>query len=331
MVDAPSLIMPGAIDSNVPMTWALVEGDWRLFALTSWGGIPALLHGSGLTQMREAGPVTIVGHPGHGVWIESVIPDEGGTWYGYYHHEAPAEACGRMDRFIPRIGALRSRDRGYTWEDLGIIVEAPADTAACTSTNRFVIGGVGDVSAMLSPDRQNLFLFITQYSRIPSDQGVAVGRLAWADRDAPVGRVTVWRDNVWMPARPAVDADGVITWSYPSGTPLSPVSKPWHDGHVAADAFWGASIHWNQYLERYVMLMNRTRDEYFNNEGIYISYARTLDDPRAWSPPRKIMNAGGWYPQVAGLERGTGSDKEAGQRARFFVTGRSERYIEFQR
>lgn len=79
------------------------------------------------------------------------------------------------------------------------------------------------------------------------------------------------------------------------------------------------------------MLLNRTRDEYFNNEGIYISYARTLDDPRAWSPPRKIMNDGGWYPQVAGLERATGSDKEAGQRARFFVTGRSERYIEFQR
>ena len=151
---------------------------------------------------------------GHGVWIESVIPDESGTWYGYYHHERAAEACGRMDRFIPRIGALRSRDRGYTWEDLGIIVEAPPDTAACTSTNRFVIGGVGDVSAMLSPDRQDLFLFSSQYSRIPSDRGVAVGRLAWADRDAPVGRVTVWRDNVWMPARPAVDANGVTTWSY---------------------------------------------------------------------------------------------------------------------
>ena len=85
---------------------------------------------------------------------------------------------------------------------------------------------------------------------MPSDQGVAVGRLAWADRDTPVGRVTVWRDNVWMPARQAVDTDGVITWSYPIGTPLSPVSKPWHDGHVSADAFWGPSIHWNQYLDR---------------------------------------------------------------------------------
>lgn len=323
--------MPGAIDSNVPMTWELVDGSWSLFALTSWGGIPARLFGSGLTQMREAGPVTIVRHPGHGIWIDSIIPDEAGVWYGYYHHETPAYACGRVDRFIPRIGALRSTDRGSSWEDLGMIVEAAAGSDACASTNRYVIGGVGDVSAMLSPDGRDLFLFISQYSTTPSDQGVAVGRLAWADRDSPGGRVTIWRDGAWIPPRFTADADGVETWSYPSGTPLSTVSKPWHDGQVAADAFWGPSVHWNRYLERYVMLLNRARDENFNNEGIYISYARTLDDPRGWSTPQKIMNGGGWYPQVAGLDVATGSDKDAGQRARFFLTGRSERYIEFQR
>jgi hypothetical protein len=43
------------------------------------------------------------------------------------------------------------------------------------------------------------------------------------------------------------------------------------------------------------------------------------------------MNGGGWYPQVAGLEPGMGTDKVAGQRARFFVTGRSESFIEFER
>jgi hypothetical protein len=153
-------------------------------------------------------------------------------------------------------------------------------------------------------------------------QGVGVARLAWADRDAPGGRVTVWRDGAWIPA---------TAGDYPAGTPPVRVTRPWHDGDPAGDAFWGPSVHWNTYLERYVMLLNRTRDELFNNEGLYVSYARTLSDPREWSAPRKIMNGGGWYPQVAGLEAQTGTDKQAGQRARFFITGKSQHYIEFRR
>jgi hypothetical protein len=77
------------------------------------------------------------------------------------------------------------------------------------------------------------------------------------------------------------------------------------------------------------MLLNRARDEEFTNEGIYVSFAQALDDPRAWSVPRKILNGGGWYPQVAGSEPGTGTDREMGRRARFFLTGRSTRNIEF--
>ena len=317
LVSAPSLIMPGAVDSNVPMAWDLVEGRWRLFALTSWGGIPARLTGPSLDQMQSVGSVTIEPHPGHGIWIESVIPDDQGTWYGYYHHEAPAEACGRSDRFIPRIGAARSTDRGATWEDLGIILEGPPDGTACASTNRFLLGGVGDVSAVLTADRSDLFLYFTQYPRSASAQGIAVARLARADRDAPRGRLTIWNQGAWLP-----DVEG---------TPLVAPGRPWHDGNAAADAFWGPSIHWNAYLERYVMLINRARDESFNNEGIYVAFASRLDDPRAWSAPRKFMNGGGWYPQVAGLDTGSGTDKEAGQRARFFLTGRSEHYMEFLR
>lgn len=317
LVAAPPLVMPGAVDSNVPLAWGLVEGRWQLFALASWGGVPALLTGSSIDQMRRVGDVTIAPHPGHGVWIESVIADDAGVWYGYYHHEAPAEACGRNDRFIPRIGAARSTDRGETWEDLGIILEGSSAGVACTSTNRFLMGGVGDVSAVLNADRSDLFLYFTQYPKAAAAQGVAVARLAWADRDAPVGRLAIWNQGAWLP-----DVEG---------TPLIAPSRPWHDGNAAADAYWGPSIHWNSYLERYVMLLNRARDESFNNEGIYVSFAARLDDPRAWSAPRKFMNGGGWYPQVAGLDTGSGTDKEAGQRARFFLTGRSEHYIEFTR
>ncbi len=47
---------------------------------------------------------------------------------------------------------------GLTWEDLGIVLEAPPDSTACASTNRFVLGGVGDVSAMLATQRARFFV-----------------------------------------------------------------------------------------------------------------------------------------------------------------------------
>jgi hypothetical protein len=333
LIRAPRVLMPGAVDSNVPLAWELVDGRWLLFALTSWGGIPERHLGAALDQMQPRGPVDIRPHPGHGVWIESIIPDDRGTWYGYYHHERIAEQCGPGVRAIPRIGAVRSADRGATWEHLGFVLEAPAETTACESLNGYVVGGVGDLSAILDRAGTNLFLFFTQYVRNPADQGIAVARLAWADRDQPVGRVMVWRNGTWLPPRQPIDsADGSsVGWASPIGTPLIAPTRPWHDGQIAADGYWGPSVHWNRYLERHVMLMSRAANEYFRNEGIYVSFAARLDDPRLWSAPRKILDRGGWYPQVAGLEPTTGTDREAGQRARFLLTGRSEHFIEFEK
>ena len=53
-----------------------------------------------------------VEHPGHAAWMEAVVSDEVETWYGFYHNEWPAEACGRLDRTVARIGAAKSIDRG---------------------------------------------------------------------------------------------------------------------------------------------------------------------------------------------------------------------------
>ena len=326
LVAAPRIVMPGSVDSNVPLAWDGGDGVPRLSAFASWGGVPALLAGASLDSMQRIADVAFDPHPGHGIWIESVIPDESGAWYGYYHHEVPADVCGRPDRSIPRVGAARSLDRGLTWENLGIVLEAPPGSQACGSANRYVIGGVGDVSGMLDRDGQNLFLFFSQYSRERSMQGVAVARMAWADRDAPVGKMTGSQGGAWIPG-----SQGERGWEYPSGTSIVPVSKPWHDADGAVDAFWGPSIHWNTYLERYVMLLNRAKNESYNTDGIYVSYSDVLDDPSGWSAPQKILNGGEWYPQVAGLEAGSGTDRQAGQRARFFMTGRSAHYIEFQR
>jgi hypothetical protein len=331
LVRASRVVLPGAIDSNVPMTWDLVDGRWTLFAVASWGGIPTLFTGTAIDRMQRIDAVRLEPYPGWGVWIESVVAAEDGTWYGYYHHEMAGEVCGRTDRSIVSIGAARSADRGLTWENLGVVLAAPPGDFKCDTTNRYVLGGVGDLSVILDPEHRDLYFFVSQYSTNRSAQGVAVARMAWADRDQPQGRITVWQDGVWLPARGSVDADEAITWTYPLGTPLVSPSKPWHDGQASADAFWGPSVHWNTYLERYVMLLNRTKDESFTNEGLYVSYAPSLDNPRTWSTPRKIMNGGGWYPQVAGLEAGAGTDKLAGKRARFFVTGRSEYFIDFER
>jgi hypothetical protein len=63
--------------------------------------------------------------------------------------------------------------------------------------------------------------------------------------------------------------------------------------------------------------------------GIYVSFAAALGGPGGWSEPRKILNRGDWYPQIAGSEPGIGTDKQMGRRGRFFLTGRATRHIEF--
>jgi hypothetical protein len=329
LVSATRLTLPAEVDSSNPAVWALVDGMSRLFVMSSWGGTPVRSSGATLDALHAEPPISFVSHPGHGVWIESVIPAEDGTWYAYYHHERPADLCGRPDRQLPRIGALRSTDLGATWEDLGIVIDAPPGAEACDSNNRFVMGGVGDVTAVLDAESQDLYLYFSQYSRDATMQGVAVARLAWADRDAPVGKVTIWNDGAWLPARQSTESD--TGWTYPAGTTLESTTRPFHDRSAAADVFWGPSIHWNTYLEQHVMLLNRAKDDQFGQEGIYVSYSPTLVDPSKWTSPVKLLNGGSWYPQIIGLEMGTGTDRLAGQRARFFITGRSERVIEFAR
>src|SRR2546425_1237999 len=333
LVPAPALKLPGNVDSNSPAVWQLVAGRWFLHVLTSVAGSPSYSWGGSLTTLSSPRTVEITPWPGEGVWMEAIVPDVDGTWYGYYHNERVAEQqCPQTDKVIPRIGAARSADRGATWVDLGIIIEAPPGTYDCSTSNHYFVGGIGDPSVMLDPDSRDLYVFYSQYVKAARWQGVTIARLAWADRDNPVGKVMVWRGGIWVPARKlraSGDTDTQPKWLYPLATPVLPAGESWHDGDDEVDAFWGPSVHWNTHLQLYVMLLNHARNAEFGQEGIYVSFAPKLDDPRLWSKPVKILDGGGWYPEAIGLETAVGTGKLSGEWARFFMSGTSRHYIRF--
>lgn len=329
LLPVTQLRLPGLVDSNSPAVWERVNGRNTLFVVTSWGGQPSTASGTQLLRLGRPVPITLDPWPGGGVWMEAIVPDADGTWYGYYHNEIPATVCRNSGRnkVIPRIGAARSTDRGLTWESIGIVLEAPPTTHDCITNNQYFVGGVGDFSVQLDADGRDLYFFYTQYHRLERLQGVGVARLAWADRDAPTGKAMVWQSRRWVPTT-TLTADGLHRFTS-SAVPIFPAAQSWHDEDTIVDAFWGPSVHWNTYLGQYVMLLNRAKDAQWTQEGIYVSFAPRLDDPRLWSAPVKILNGGDWYPQVMGLEIGTGTDKTAGQTARFFMNGTSQHIIQF--
>jgi hypothetical protein len=340
LLRTPAISLTGEVDSNSPAVWELIDGAARFVVLTSAAGRPSRASGPSLRALSAPTLVEISPWPGEGVWMEAIVRGDDGTWYGFYHNERTAVSCGSTPLVTPRIGAARSHDFGATWTNLGILIEAPSTTYDCATFNKYFAGGVGDLSAMLDRDRRFVYLFFSQYGAAVANQGVAAARFLWADRDAPVGKTEIWSGGVWLPAgrvrrgTMAPLLSGIdetrMRWALAGATPLFPTRDPWHGSDTVVDAFWGPSIHWNTHLERYVMLLNRSKDETFSQEGIYISFNPTLENPEGWSSPARILDGGTWYPQVMGIDQG-GTDSEAGQLARFFLHGRSDYLIRFDR
>lgn len=314
LVVADEIIFPAAADSNSPAFWA----DGQLHVLNSLNH-PYHSVGEDLASLRDPVGVIFSGGVRGPRWMESVVVDDDGTLYGYYHHE-PSGVCEGVTKTAPEIGAARSRDGGYTWADLGIILRAPANAFECRSDNIYFVGGEGDFSVILDRERRFVYFFLSSYSANTMTQGIGLARMAWEDRDRPSGRVFKWRNRQWT--SPGLGG---------SLSPLYSTRVSWHN--LNADALWGPSVHWNAYLERYVMVMARAIDAgaQWTTEGIYIAYSDRLDDSLAWSEPEKLLDGGLWYPQVLGLEPGLGTDTEAGAVARFFMAGVSHYLIEFER
>jgi hypothetical protein len=325
---ATTLRLPADVDSNSPAIWDRIAGQNTLFMLMSMWGQPQVAAGGSLARLGSPAPVDIDPWPGGGIWIEAVIPDVDGTWYGFYHNENAATMCRGVEKVIPRIGAIRSHDRGRTWIPLGVVLEAPPRSYDCSSENEYFVGGVGDFSVQLDPASQDLYFFYSLYLRDLGGQGVSVARLAWADRDTPTGRIMVWQGGVWIPTMFFGRGQRPL---YPAGEPIFPAAASWHDDNDGVDAFWGPSVHWNTHLRQYVMLLNRAMNGAYDQEGIYVSFSPSLDDPRTWSAPTKILNGGSWYPQVVGSEDAFGTDRIAGENARLFMQGTSRHSLRFVR
>jgi hypothetical protein len=308
---------PGDCDCNSPAHW---EGE-RLHLFNS-AGHPWRSSGPDLMHLAEDYQrCRYDNETNGGRWIECTWKAEDGALYGWYHIE-PGGLCPGTPLTAPRIGAVRSSDNGASWQDLGVILEARPNTLRCDTTNHYFAGGNGDFSALVDAKAEFVYFFISTYAGTPAEQGVAVARMRWADRDHPSGKVSKWHQGGWN--EPGLG--GKVT-------PVLPVAQDWHRPDV--DAFWGPSIHWNWYLRQYVLLLNRAIDRHWKQEGVYVSFNANLDDPAGWSKPQKIMDGPGneqWYPQVIGLDKARHeTDKLAGRTARLFVRGQSRWEINFLR
>jgi hypothetical protein len=266
----------------------------------------------------EPHPIRLIDDPDPrvGKWIEAVWRDSGGALRGWYHAEEPAP-CPTEGLFLPHIGEAISQDEGSSWRCRGELLRVPADQVDCSWHNGFFVGGYGDLSVI--PDRGNthLYLALTSYLRDESNQGVVMARLPADRTSAPVTKLELWCDDGWRNA-----ADG----NFPK--PLWPTTRGWR--HVDPDGFWGPAVHFNEGLDAYVMLLNRTAGGHgdFVQEGIYASINQALDNPGGWSTPLQFVRGGAWYPQVVGLGEGQG-DTKAGPGGRFFMGGFSAWDIDF--
>jgi hypothetical protein len=263
-------------------------------------------------------PVRLIDDPDPqmGKWIEAVWRDPTGPLRGWYHAEEAAPCPAPL--FVPHIGELVSRDDGLSWHYRGELLRGPADQVDCSWRNGFFAGGYGDFSVVQDRKSSHLYLAFSSYLVDESAQGVAMARLPTERTAAPAAGLDLWCAKGWQPI-----ADGRLP------KPLWCPARGWR--HSDPDGFWGPAVHYNQGLDAYVMLLNRTAGGAGDlvQEGIYVSINKVLEDPQGWSAPLQIVRGGAWYPQVVGPCDGQG-DTSAGSIARFFMGGFSAWEIEFQ-
>ncbi|MBI4906672.1 MAG: hypothetical protein HY820_23795 [Acidobacteria bacterium] len=308
--------LPTIIDGNTPFVWR--DGNIQMFSST---GVPMVSTASSLLGWWESENVQYNG-PNRPIWFESAWVDEDGTILAWYHHE-PEGVCGTKGGLTaPKIGAAVSYDGGFTMEDLGIVLEA-GDPVDCSAKNGFFAGGHGDFSVILDHYTGYFYFMFTNYAGPLERQGVATARFAFQDRYQPAGAVWKYFEGDWT--EPGVK--GKVT-------PVFPAMQAWQ--RADADSWWGPAVHWNTYLNRYVVFLNRACcAPGWPQEGIYMASTLDISRPLTWSWPQKIMSKSeigsspGYYPQILGFGPGE-TDSIAGQVVRLFIQGVSKWEITFE-
>lgn len=298
---------PALVDSNSPAYW---NGDQQ-YIFNSLA-LPIRSETTGATRFSRARAVSIIGD-NRWRWIESVWADTDGTVYAWYHAE-PLGVCPGTRLTAPQMGALVSTD-GVFFQDLGIVLRS-GDPPDCNARNVYFAGGHGDFTVI--PDRNSgyFYFLFTNYGGPPQSQGVAIARMAFADRANPAGRVFKYFNGSWD--QPGLG--GAVT-------PAFPAAASWNLD--SPDSFWGPAVHWNGALRQYVVLMNHAVGANWEQEGVYIAFNANIADPSGWTQPAKLLDSGaGWYPQVLSGIAGE-SDTVVGATARLYTMGRSEWIIHF--
>jgi len=314
---ASKVELPKVIDGNTAAMWA--DGELHIFHST---GVPTRSRGQDQFRLAGTESVNFDSSDHKPVWFEAVWRDEDGTLFLWYHNE-PGGVCKGNDLTAPRIGAAVSYDNGKTVQDLGLVLES-GDAVNCDAKNGFFGGGHGDFSVIPDRERKFFYFLFTNYGGALEEQGVAIARMPFADRLQPGSAVKKYHQGAWdEPGR-----GGQMT-------PIFPASVAWQESN--SDSHWGPSIHWNTFLEKYVVLMNHACCKPgWPQVGVYASFNADLARPQDWVYPWRILEASqishspGYYPQVLGLEA-DGTDTLAGQIARLYVHGESVYEIVFFR
>lgn len=324
---------PDTVDCNCPSFW---DGD-RFYVFNSHEHAMRV-SGKDIFHLDKSEDVKFDNTLNGGRWIQAVVKTADGTVFGWYHFE-PKGLCPKNGLTSAMIGAIKSTDNGLHWTDLGIVLKPADDAIRCKAKNGSVAGGHGDFCTLLDEKHENLYIYFSNYSQPLAEQGVNVARMDWKDRDHPVGKVTKWHNGEYH--EPGLGG---------KMTPLLPGKVDFIERDP--DAFWGPSIHWNTHLQCYVMLLNHGQGHNYRQEGIYVSFCVDPSRPDRWSTPKKILegtsydehmtkgHAKGatpkqkiyirkWYPAIQGSPEMHGTDKLAGQKARFFLNAFSEYEIEF--
>jgi hypothetical protein len=298
----------GVSDSNSPMHW---NSNGKLVVFQS-DGMPVRSEGDGLASQDLYRAVRLYSYKHTPMWIEATWLAPDGRLYAWYHHEIFLN-CEEAPLSMPVIGALRSDDDGITFHDLGIVL-SPAGEPDCGAKNGYFAGGHGDFTVIADENSEYLYFVFSNYSGPAERQGIVMARMRIEDREEPVDKVFKFFEDAWE--QPGLGGEV---------SPVIGVSRGWSEEDT--NALWGPAIHYNEHLEKYVVIMNHACcSPGWPQEGLYASFVADLSKPQSWSQPVKILDGVGWYPMVVGS-----TDKRAGKTARLFTGSLSLWEIEFAR